>query len=65
MKTILVTGGAGYIGSHMAEHLLENGYKVIVLDNLSEGHLQAIPTRCQTFLGDFGDKQILNQIFKS
>lgn len=65
MKTILVTGGAGYIGSHMAEHLLERGYKVIVLDNLSEGHLQAIPTGCQIFLGDFGDTQILNQIFES
>lgn len=38
MKTILVTGGAGYIGSHTADELSRNGYNVIILDNFSEGH---------------------------
>lgn len=63
MKTILVTGGAGYIGSHMAEHLIENGYKVIVLDNLCEGHAAAIPAQCTSIIGDFGDKVLLERIF--
>lgn len=43
MKTILVTGGAGYIGSIAVRRLLEEGYKVIVLDNLSRGHSESIP----------------------
>ena len=63
MKTILVTGGAGYIGSHMAEHLIENGYNVIVLDNLCEGHKEAIPAQCISIIGDFGNKNLLEQIF--
>ena len=39
---ILVTGGAGYIGSHMCKHLSRNGYQPVVLDNLSRGHRQAV-----------------------
>jgi UDP-glucose 4-epimerase len=42
MKT-LITGGAGYIGSHCVKTFLEQGHKVVVLDNLSRGHLEAIP----------------------
>lgn len=41
-KTILVTGGAGFIGSHLCERLLEDGHKVVCLDNFSTGHLQNI-----------------------
>ncbi len=40
--SILVLGGAGYIGSHTVDHLCELGYDVIVADNLSTGHQQAI-----------------------
>lgn len=40
---ILVTGGAGYIGSHFVKLLIENGHQVIVLDNLSRGHREAVP----------------------
>ena len=39
---ILVTGGAGYIGSHVGKKLAEAGYNVIVLDNLSKGHREAV-----------------------
>ncbi|MFH1971175.1 MAG: UDP-glucose 4-epimerase GalE, partial [Patescibacteria group bacterium] len=42
MKKILVTGGAGYIGSFMIRHLRDSGYEPIVADNLSSGHLQAV-----------------------
>ena len=40
---ILVTGGAGYIGSHTVKALLEKGHSVTVLDNLSRGHRKAVP----------------------
>lgn len=42
MKTILVAGGAGYIGSHMVALLVERGYDVVVADNLRTGHWQAV-----------------------
>ncbi len=42
MKTILVTGGAGYIGSHTAKLLLQQGYSLVTLDNLSNGHREAV-----------------------
>jgi UDP-glucose 4-epimerase len=41
-STILVTGGAGYIGSHAVRLLLENGHRVVVVDNLSLGHRAAV-----------------------
>lgn len=43
MKHILVTGGAGYIGSHTVRRLLENNYQVTILDNLSRGHAESVP----------------------
>jgi len=61
-KTILVTGGAGYIGSH-ANHMLHlAGYQTIVLDNLSSGNRKAVSEG--TFIqGDINDKILLNKIF--
>ena len=44
-KTILVTGGAGYIGSHTVKALLNTGYQVHVLDNLSTGNRSAVDSR--------------------
>ena len=41
-KRALVTGGAGFIGSHVVDRLLEEGYEVTAVDNLSEGHLENI-----------------------
>jgi UDP-glucose 4-epimerase len=42
-KTCLVTGGAGFIGSHVAKHLLDNGYRVVITDDLSGGFIENIP----------------------
>jgi UDP-glucose 4-epimerase len=47
LRTILITGGAGYIGSHTAKALLDIGYKVIIVDNLSSGSLEAVDERAQ------------------
>ncbi|MFZ4116730.1 MAG: UDP-glucose 4-epimerase GalE [Chthoniobacterales bacterium] len=55
MQTILVTGGAGYIGSICVEELLNTGYEVAVFDNLSEGHLAAIDPRATFFQGELAD----------
>jgi len=49
--TILVTGGAGYIGSHMVHDLLERGEQVVVLDNLSTGFRWAVPPDARFPLG--------------
>jgi UDP-glucose 4-epimerase len=54
MKTILITGGAGYIGSHVAKSFLESGYKVVVFDNLFRGHKQAVD-----ILEKFGDVEFV------
>lgn len=61
-KTILVTGGAGYIGSHVNKILQKNGYETVVLDNLSRGNENTISK--STFInGDIQDKNLLNKIF--
>ncbi len=62
---ILVTGGAGYIGSIVAEHLVEAGDEVVVLDNLSQGHRAAVPPRAGFVQGDVGDRTLLDGIFGS
>lgn len=53
--TILVTGGAGYIGSHTVRRLVRNGYRVAVLDNLSKGHRWAVPQDVPLLVGDIAD----------
>lgn len=55
---VLVTGGAGYIGSVCAESLLATGKKVVVLDNLSTGHLGAVPSGAHFVQGDFADSAL-------
>lgn len=62
---ILLTGGAGYIGSVIMELLLENNETVIVLDDLSEGNPQAIPNEVEFYEGDFSDIRILQSIIKN
>lgn len=68
---ILVTGGAGYIGSHMALKLLENNEKVVVFDNFSTGHIETIETlmkegkdNFEFFEGDLLNLNDLNALFK-
>ncbi|MDX1976231.1 MAG: UDP-glucose 4-epimerase GalE [Pseudanabaenaceae cyanobacterium bins.68] len=72
MTEILVTGGAGYIGSHGVLALLESGYRVVVLDNLVYGHLDLVDKlaqlpgyqgRLQFIQGDVSDRALLDQIF--
>ncbi|MBW4560845.1 MAG: UDP-glucose 4-epimerase GalE [Mojavia pulchra JT2-VF2] len=65
MTTILVTGGAGYIGSHAVLALKQAGYEVVVLDNLSNGHREIVEEVLQVKLivGDTSDRQLLDQIF--
>lgn len=53
---VLVTGGAGYIGSHMVLELLEHGEEVVVIDNLSTGFRSAVPAGVTLVQGDFGDE---------
>ncbi len=62
---ILVTGGAGYVGSVCAEVLLERGHSVVVFDNLSEGHPQAVPAGATFIEGDLADRQGLDGLFAS
>lgn len=59
---ILVTGGAGYIGSVAADHLLRAGHTVTVLDNLSKGHKEAVPDTAKFIEGDIHDRALLKQI---
>lgn len=65
-KTILVTGGAGYIGTHAVLMLRQRGYRVIVLDNLVYGHRDLISDVLQVELivGDTGDRPLLDKVFQ-
>lgn len=60
---ILVTGGAGYIGSVVVQHLIQAGHTVTVLDNLSKGYRQAVPDKAAFVQGDIGDPTLLRNIF--
>ena len=59
---ILVTGGAGYIGSVTVEHLCSRGEKVVVLDNLSRGHREALDAAIPFYHGDAGDAALVGRI---
>ncbi|MGC1094364.1 MAG: NAD-dependent epimerase/dehydratase family protein, partial [Pseudolabrys sp.] len=60
--TILVTGGAGYIGSHMVHELVDAGEPVVVLDNLSSGFRFLIPTSVPFVAGSTGDRSLVSEI---
>ena len=63
MKTILVAGGAGYIGSHMAVLLVKQGYEVVVVDNLRTGHWQSVKGAQKFCVGDLRDTAFLHRVF--
>jgi UDP-glucose 4-epimerase len=62
--TVLVTGGAGYIGGHMALELLDRGENVVVLDNLSTGFDWNVPEGATLVVGDFGDDVLLDRVMR-
>lgn len=61
--SILVAGGAGYIGSHMVARLIERGQSVVVVDNLSTGHKGAIDPKAKFYEGDVRDRKFLDGVF--
>jgi UDP-glucose 4-epimerase len=60
--TILVTGGAGYIGSHMVHELIDAGESVVVLDNLSTGFRYLVPNPVPVVVGSTGDRDLVGQL---
>ncbi len=60
---ILVTGGAGYIGSHYVQYATQGGAEVVVLDNLAYGHREAVPADVPFVEGEMGDRALLDSVF--
>jgi UDP-glucose 4-epimerase len=63
-ERVLVTGGAGYIGSVVVSQLLEQGYQVIVYDNLSKGRLASVRPDAKFIQGDISDRAALDRLFQ-
>jgi UDP-glucose 4-epimerase len=63
-KQILITGGAGYIGSHAVAELLDSNYEVIVIDSLENGKIEFVDNRATFYKGNIADRDLLKKIFK-
>ena len=63
MPTSLVTGGAGFMGSHVAEHLLKKGHDVVVLDDLSGGFEENVPRSAKFVRGSVMDHELIDRLF--
>lgn len=61
--TVLVLGGAGYIGSHAVDQLITKGYDVAVVDNLKTGHKESLPDKSRFYQGDIRDKAFMEDVF--
>ena len=59
MKTVLVLSGAGYIGSHTVYELIDNGYDVVVADNLETGFRKAVHPKARFYRGRYPEQGIL------
>src|SRR3990167_7049896 len=62
---IFVTGGAGYIGSHTVRELVRQNHEVLVYDNMSDGHEEAVDKKAELVVGDISNARMLNKVFKS
>ena len=60
---VLVTGGAGYIGSHAVKVLLKKGYEVVVVDNLETGHKEVVDEKAKLYIGDIADDALMHKVF--
>ncbi|MFW6178556.1 MAG: NAD-dependent epimerase/dehydratase family protein, partial [Desulfohalobiaceae bacterium] len=63
MSKVMVSGGAGYIGSHTVLCLLEAGYEVVVYDNLSTGFAEAVSPPAELVQGDLSELDKLDKLF--
>lgn len=63
MSKVLVTGGAGYIGSHVVDLLINRGYEVVAFDNLYTGHAEAVHPKAVFVQGDLLDAEAVNRVF--
>lgn len=61
---VLLTGAAGYIGSHMCRMFVEKGVSCVVLDTMEFGHKQALPSQAELVVGNVADKQLLTTLFE-
>ncbi|WP_214816717.1 UDP-glucose 4-epimerase GalE [Exiguobacterium sp. s59] len=61
--SVLVVGGAGYIGSHAVRALLKDGEDVVILDNLQTGHVESIPQDVRFYEGDLRDRMFVKEVF--
>ena len=64
MPTSLVTGGAGFMGSHVADHLLAMGHDVVVVDDLSGGFRENLPANATFVQGSITDHDFINRLFE-
>ncbi len=65
MSNVLITGGAGYIGSVTTLELVRSGYSCVVLDSLEKGHAAAVPKTVPLIKGDIGDKNLIGDIVRT
>ena len=63
LEEVLVTGGCGFIGSHIVDSLIEIGYQVIVVDNLSTGVIENLNSRAIFYQGDAANKTFIDKVF--
>lgn len=64
MSSFLITGGCGFIGSHLSHRLIEQGHCVRILDNLSTGVIENVPTECEVIVGSVANEDLVEKCFE-